>query len=303
MPQGFLAHFDKIQFALTHRYRDILEVRTNFSRKSVAMTQRGRHRAPGRHARPKNRQAPLTAISLTAVLVFGISFSENGYAVETSPVAVDAKAMYQDEKTFIDVKELAPSSKNVISEEVIPFEVTATQDPNIAAGTRIVKQKGEAGTGVIVYAVKELNGVEVTRTEVSRSVNREPIPEVVVEGTGDPVAIRNAEILAGINIQTIADAKKFTELYISSTYGWGSEQFVCIDLLFEKESNWRVSADNPNSSAYGIPQALPGSRMAEIADDWRTNPVTQIKWGAQYIEKRYGSPCAAWNKASTVGWY
>lgn len=266
------------------------------------MAKHGRHRAP-RHARPKNHFAPITALSISGLLFFGIAFSENVYSVELDPVQVDAVAIQQDENSFVDVKALAPAVKKVSAEEVIPYEVAETQDPTIAAGTRIVKQEGEAGNAVITYVVRELNGVELARSEVSRSVNRQPIPEVVVVGTGDPVTIRNNEIAQGINIETIADAKKFTELYIAATYGWDAQQYSCIENLWEKESNWRVTADNPTSSAYGIPQALPGSRMAEIADDWRTNPVTQIKWGAQYIEKRYGTPCVAYNKALNVGWY
>ena len=269
------------------------------------MAKRGRHRAPGRHARPKNHFAPLTALSISGLLIFGIAFSENVYSVELDPnkVSVDASALAADENSFIDIKDLAPAVKTVSTEEVIPYEVAETPDPTIAQGTRIVKQEGREGTGVITYLVRELNGTELVRSEVSRSVNRQPIPEVVVVGTGDPVTLRNAEIAAGINVETIADAKKFTELYIAQTYGWDNQQYVCIENLWEKESNWRVTADNPISSAYGIPQALPGSRMAEIADDWRTNPVTQIKWGAQYIEKRYGTPCVAYNKALNVGWY
>jgi hypothetical protein len=66
---------------------------------------------------------------------------------------------------------------------------------------------------------------------------------------------------------------------------------------------WRVDATNPSSGAYGIPQALPGSKMATIASDWRTNPATQIIWGIEYMKDRYGSPCAAWSFKSANGWY
>jgi hypothetical protein len=86
-------------------------------------------------------------------------------------------------------------------------------------------------------------------------------------------------------------------------HGWGQSQFSCLDKLWTKESGWRVSADNPTSSAYGIPQALPGVRMAAYGSDWRTNPVTQIKWGLDYIEDAYGSPCNAWAHSQAKGWY
>jgi len=86
-------------------------------------------------------------------------------------------------------------------------------------------------------------------------------------------------------------------------HGWDDDQFDCLDKLWTRESRWQVDADNPTSSAYGIPQALPGRRMAEYGDDWRTNPVTQIKWGLDYIEDAYGSPCEAWAHSESVGWY
>ena len=85
--------------------------------------------------------------------------------------------------------------------------------------------------------------------------------------------------------------------------GWSSEQFSCLDKLWTKESNWRVHADNPTSSAYGIPQALPGSKMSSFGDDWKTNPVTQIKWGLNYIDDRYGTPCSAWSHSRSHNWY
>jgi hypothetical protein len=85
--------------------------------------------------------------------------------------------------------------------------------------------------------------------------------------------------------------------------GWGAGQFRCLDSLWTRESGWDRSARNPSSGAYGIPQALPGSKMASVGGDWRTNPITQIRWGLQYIEASYGSPCAAWGHSQAQGWY
>lgn len=85
--------------------------------------------------------------------------------------------------------------------------------------------------------------------------------------------------------------------------GMGEDQFACLDKLWEKESNWQVTADNPTSSAYGIPQALPGHKMASAGADWETNPATQITWGLEYIGDRYGTPCKAWNHSQAVNWY
>lgn len=85
--------------------------------------------------------------------------------------------------------------------------------------------------------------------------------------------------------------------------GWGDDQYACLVALFKKESGWRVNAYNSSSGAYGIPQALPGSKMASAGADWRTNPATQIKWGLGYVSGRYGTPCRAWAHSQATGWY
>jgi hypothetical protein len=87
------------------------------------------------------------------------------------------------------------------------------------------------------------------------------------------------------------------------SFGWSSGQFSCLDPLWEHESRWTVTAANPGSGAFGIPQALPGSRMASAGPDWQTSAATQIKWGLQYIRDTYGSPCAAWSHEQAAGWY
>jgi hypothetical protein len=84
--------------------------------------------------------------------------------------------------------------------------------------------------------------------------------------------------------------------------GWGEDQFACLVSLFNRESHWNVYAANP-SGAYGIPQALPGSKMASAGADWATNPATQISWGLGYIAARYGTPCGAWGHSQSTGWY
>ena len=82
-----------------------------------------------------------------------------------------------------------------------------------------------------------------------------------------------------------------------------SGQFSCLDSLWARESGWNVYAQNPGSGAYGIPQALPGSKMASAGPDWQSNAATQIKWGLSYIDSTYGSPCAAWAHSQATGWY
>ena len=82
-----------------------------------------------------------------------------------------------------------------------------------------------------------------------------------------------------------------------------ADQFGCLDALFERESGWNHAAKNTSSGAYGIPQALPGSKMASAGADWQTNPLTQVRWGVSYINARYGSPCGAWAHSESHGWY
>lgn len=86
-------------------------------------------------------------------------------------------------------------------------------------------------------------------------------------------------------------------------YGFGVDQMPALDQLWTHESGWNERAQNPSSGAYGIPQALPGEKMASCGDDWRTNPATQICWGLGYIRDRYGTPDAAWAHFQSEGWY
>jgi Transglycosylase SLT domain len=86
------------------------------------------------------------------------------------------------------------------------------------------------------------------------------------------------------------------------SYGFGSDQWSCLYNLWEQESGWNPTAENA-SGAYGIPQALPGSKMASAGPDWETDATTQIKWGLGYIQSTYGTPCSAWDHEEAFGWY
>ena len=90
---------------------------------------------------------------------------------------------------------------------------------------------------------------------------------------------------------------------LAAARGWGDDQFACLLSLWNQESGWRVNAANQSSGAYGIPQALPGSKMASAGADWQTNPATQITWGLDYIGGRYGNPCGAWAHHEAKDWY
>lgn len=97
-------------------------------------------------------------------------------------------------------------------------------------------------------------------------------------------------------------AKEFALAQVTER-GWDFGQYSCLVKLWERESNWRWNAENKSSGAYGIPQSLPGSKMASAGADWRTNPETQIKWGLGYISGRYNTPCAALAHSDEHNWY
>jgi hypothetical protein len=106
---------------------------------------------------------------------------------------------------------------------------------------------------------------------------------------------------SGPSVSAPSGSPKAIAKQLLASRGW-SDQFGCLDSLWTKESGWRVSAANP-SGAYGIPQALPGSKMSSAGPDWQSNAATQIKWGLGYIKDRYGSPCSAWSHSQANNWY
>ena len=99
------------------------------------------------------------------------------------------------------------------------------------------------------------------------------------------------------------DPREMARQILRNKYGYGEEQYSCFNNIIIRESMWNIHATNPSSGAYGIPQALPGSKMASVGSDWRTNPATQIIWGIGYMRDRYVSPCEAWTFKRAHGWY
>ncbi len=107
----------------------------------------------------------------------------------------------------------------------------------------------------------------------------------------------------GATVTAASGSPQQIALAMLASYGWSSSQFTCLDALWQEESGWNVYASNPGSGAYGIPQALPGSKMASAGPDWQSDAATQIRWGLSYIQATYGSPCAAWAHEEATGWY
>jgi hypothetical protein len=134
---------------------------------------------------------------------------------------------------------------------------------------------------------------------VSRSEDRAPLASLArsrnLSNASGPSRTRSVD-LSSADPRTLAKA-------LMPQFGMSPSDFGCIDAIWSQESGWNIHADNPTSSAYGIPQALPGSKMSSAGPDWENNPVTQIKWGLGYIKERYGSACAAAGYKRSHGTY
>ena len=136
------------------------------------------------------------------------------------------------------------------------------------------------------------------RSSVSRSDRRSSVDPAKAAALDQTSGGQHTETedLTSRDPRTIARA-------MLAQFGFGPEQFSCLDSIYVNESGWNVRADNPSSSAYGIPQALPGSKMASAGPNWESDAATQIRWGLGYIKGRYGTPCGAWGFKQGLGWY
>jgi resuscitation-promoting factor RpfB len=155
--------------------------------------------------------------------------------------------------------------------EEIAMPVETIQDPNLAIGTSAVRQSGSPGQKVVTYQLNLQNDKEVGRTVIQEVVAKTPVKQIVVQGASLS-GIKGNMGLAGI--------------------APGDYQYV--DYIVSKESRWNPLAQNA-SGAYGLCQALPGSKMASAGADWANNPVTQLRWCNTYAVSRYGSWAAAYN--------
>ena len=131
------------------------------------------------------------------------------------------------------------------------------------------------------------------RQVASRSARRAPAKATALTMSAGPVVTRSQSLSQG-------DPRDIARVLLP-VYGYSSDQFSCLDSLYMSESGWRIDADNPSSSAYGIPQAL--TQLHDLPADYMTSAESQIRWGLEYIQDAYGSPCSAWSFKAGHGWY
>ena len=230
----------------------------------------------------------------------------------------------------------AQTSTTTVDEPQVHGTVKKETDA-LPKGETKVETAGVDGLVRTTYEVTTQDGKEVSRTPVAQVVVTKKVDEVVLVGTGAQQAQQEAAQAqqeaaqaqssgdgqaapqadgggegsgnstpapaANPGAGTDPESAKAIARSMMAGHGWGDSEFSCLENLWNRESSWNYQAENASSGAYGIPQALPGTKMSEVADDWATNPTTQITWGLNYISGRYGTPCSAWAHSESVGWY
>ena len=178
---------------------------------------------------------------------------------------------------------------------------TANAEPQENITSSYAESVADAQVFTAPAELSSPNALSITDYEIYVTPTPTPEPEPVVASSGSSGGG------GGVSIPSFVAPSPGTAQDIAygmvAARGWGDAEFSCLVALWNKESGWRVNAYNPYSGAYGIPQSLPGSKMASVGADWQTNPATQITWGLNYIQGRYGSPCGAWGHSQSVGWY
>jgi hypothetical protein len=228
-------------------------------------------------------------------------------------VAERARAAQSDAEALSGQADLAESERTRLAAEAVAA-ADAAREAHEAAEARVAEQQAVLDTLYAQLATLrdrtvELErqyriGEQVARDQAAReAAARAAAAAAAAGGTsgGGAGGGDNGPPPAGVVVDRAA-AKAYAASVLPA-FGWGSDQFRCLDLLWTRESGWRANAYNASSGAYGIPQSLPGSKMASAGADWRTNAATQIDWGLSYISSRYGLPCEAWAHSEAYNWY
>ena len=202
-------------------------------------------------------------------------------------VSVDGSTAISPDLT---VRVWREGKQTVTVDEEVSFETETIKDADRPTSYKEVKTPGTKGSRSVTYEVTVQDGQEVARTEIASLVTKEPVKQVEVVGSKLPTPTNPTEAQA-LGHQMMLD------------FGYGEDQWPCLYNLWMRESGWRTTAGNVSSGAYGIPQALPASKMAVYGADYLTNASVQITWGLNYIKGRYSTPCGAWDSFQAKGWY
>lgn len=241
----------------------------------------GRHRAARRPGSAAAVPAALRGIApIAASAVRPAALLAGGLAVATLVAGSSVVPVAQAGS--------APADAAIAALGARPAPARPVQVADEVAATLAQRHTDLAGTGRAIARDAQRQALAVG---VSQTVAAAAKAQGVVLATAAEAAKAKAIADARSNPQAAAAA-------LLADFGWSQSQMSCLIPLWNGESRWRYTAENRSSGAYGIPQALPGSKMSSAGADWRTNPVTQIRWGLGYIKSVYGSPCNAlsrWN--------
>lgn len=155
-------------------------------------------------------------------------------------------------------------------------------------------------TSLEAYAVTETEGVIAETASLQSALATAQEQRAAAQRAAEEAAAAAAALAAA---NTVDGAKATARQMAAGQYGWGEDQFSCLESLWTKESGWNYKAYNASGGATGIPQALPGSKMASAGSDWQSSAATQIAWGLGYISSVYGTPCSAWGHSQASNWY
>lgn len=196
----------------------------------------------------------------------------------------------------VDTSGLDDATSRLADADVVPMLIFPQLAQDAADQTQDVSDSVDDLRGRFELA-KAQRAAELAAAEAKRKADE---AAAAAAAAAAAEAQRAAEELAAAN--TPDGAKAAARQLAADRYGWGDGQLSCLSSLWQKESGWNYRAYNP-SGATGIPQALPGSKMASFGGDWATNARTQIAWGLDYISRAYGTPCAAWGHSQAMNWY
>ena len=243
----------------------------------------GRHRHASSHGRKASRSSGLTK----AIRRPAVTSSMLLAVVATTAAGYQAADQRQTGAAAFTVSTEAIAQANELADAQIEDTARLAADRN--------------NTNASIAAAQEKDRVAaVAAAEAAAKARREAAQKVAREKARKALAAKKQAILANAQADPRAAAQA-----LLPEFGFGDGQWSCLDQLWMGESGWRYTAENSSSGAYGIPQSLPGSKMGTIAPDWKTNPVTQIRWGLKYIKSSYGTPCGAlgaWQNRSPH-WY
>ena len=259
----------------------------------------GSRRAPGPAKTPVVRLAGLATAMTISVIGTAVAFGPSAAA----PLAADtATATLAVAGTTVQPSPGGPVRELGLSRSLgASGRLTAEVLDDTGAAYRAERTQARVERKA---AREKARKIEARKQAKAEAAARAAAREAAAQRAAEEAAARAAEeaaLEAALNTTagTLRDMARREML----AFGYGPEQWPALDALVMRESGWRVTAQNPSSGAYGLPQALPGEKMATEGADWRTNPVTQIRWMLKYVQSRYGSPQNALAHSDRVGWY